>query len=154
MREIKDRNTEQHQEGNSVNTEQISFIFNLLIYFSPIGEGEGNKLHQHDTRNRPSTPQAATPWNLPPIYEGARTARWSRSTSILKILINHTLGQDLLFVATPVVNNFERARISSDSLTFSQGGTGSPLWTLTEEYMVLHNVFKKGVQEGKVSTLC
>lgn len=35
-------------------------------------------------------------------------------------------GQDLLFVAAAVVSNFERARISSDSRTFSQGGMDSP----------------------------
>ena len=43
-------------------------------------------------------------------------SRWRGSTSKLKILKNHILGQDLLFVATPVVNNFERARINSNSL--------------------------------------
>lgn len=37
---------------------------------------------------------------------------------------NHTLGQDTLFVVTLVVNHFERVKISSNSLIFSQGGTG------------------------------
>ena len=37
---------------------------------------------------------------------------------------NYTLDQDISFVATPVVNNFERVKPSSNSLTFSQGGTG------------------------------
>ena len=40
MREIKDRNTEQHWEGNSVNTESATFIFHMLIYSTPKGEGE------------------------------------------------------------------------------------------------------------------
>ena len=40
MREIKDRNTEQHQEGNSVNTESPVFIFHMHIYFTPKGVGE------------------------------------------------------------------------------------------------------------------
>ena len=40
-----------------------------------------------------------------------------------KIPSNHTLGQGFLFVATPIVNNFERAKISSNSLTCSQGPT-------------------------------
>lgn len=44
-----------------------------------------------------------------------------------KTLINHTLGQNLSFVATPAVNSFERAQISSDSLSSRQGGRGSPL---------------------------
>lgn len=35
--EIKDRNTEQHWEGSSVNTE--------IIYPTPKGEGGGNGLH-------------------------------------------------------------------------------------------------------------
>ena len=48
--------------------------------------------------------------------------------SPIKILISHTLGQDPLFAATPVVNNFESLKISSNSLTFSQGGTD--LWAL------------------------
>lgn len=58
-------------------------------------------------------------------------SRWSESTSLPKILINHTLGQNLSFVATSAVNNFERAKISSDSLTSSHGGTGSHLWVPT-----------------------
>ena len=45
MREIKDRNTEQHLEGNSVNTEPPLIIFYLLIYSTPKGVGEGNRLY-------------------------------------------------------------------------------------------------------------
>ena len=33
MREIRDRNTEQHQEGHSVNTESTSLIFHMPIYY-------------------------------------------------------------------------------------------------------------------------
>ena len=42
MREIKDRNTEQHQEGNSMNTDLPEFIFHMLIYFTPKWERGGN----------------------------------------------------------------------------------------------------------------
>ena len=46
MREIKDRNTEQHWEGNSMNTECASFIFHMLIiHFTPEGERECSRLH-------------------------------------------------------------------------------------------------------------
>ena len=38
----------------------------------------------------------------------------------------HTLSQNLLFVATSVVNNFERAKLNT------KGGTGSHVWVLTE----------------------
>lgn len=45
---------------------------------------------------------------------------------------NHTLCQGILFVATPAVNNFERGKISSNCLTFHQGGTGlKHLWVPT-----------------------
>lgn len=37
---------------------------------------------------------------------------------------NHILDQDLLFVAIPVINNFERVKINSNLLTSSQSGTG------------------------------
>ena len=40
-------------------------------------------------------------------------SRWTGSTSTFKILISHTLGQNLSFVATPVVNNFARAKVNS-----------------------------------------
>ena len=49
--------------------------------------------------------------NLPP-----------RVILMTKIPSNHTLGQDILFVATPVVNNFERVKLNSN--TQSQDGTG------------------------------
>lgn len=41
-----------------------------------------------------------------------------------KPLSNHTLGQDILPVVAPVVNNFERVEMSSNSLVFSQSGIG------------------------------
>ena len=45
---------------------------------------------------------------------------------ISKTPSNHTVAQDILFVASPevrlLVNNFERARVGLSSLTFSQGG--------------------------------
>lgn len=44
MREIKDRNTEQPWEELSVNTEPPVFIFHMLRYFTPKGEGEGTDL--------------------------------------------------------------------------------------------------------------
>ena len=44
MREIRDRNTEQHQDAHSVNTEK-TFVFYVLIYFTPNGDGGGNRLH-------------------------------------------------------------------------------------------------------------
>ena len=105
---MRDRNIEQHWEGHLVNTES-TFIFHTLIYFTPKGEREGSRLRQHDTRN---TLEFSNLWS-----------RWSESISIPKILINHTLGQNLSFVATPVVNNFERAKISSNSRTSSQSRT-------------------------------
>lgn len=40
MRERRDRNKEQHQEGNSVKTELSMLIFHILIYFTPEGSGE------------------------------------------------------------------------------------------------------------------
>lgn len=45
IEETRDRNIEQHQEGISVNTDFASFIFHTLIYFTPKGEGVGNRLH-------------------------------------------------------------------------------------------------------------
>lgn len=44
MRERRDRNTEQHQERNSVNTELPKFIFHIFIYFTPEGMGEATDL--------------------------------------------------------------------------------------------------------------
>ena len=43
--EVRDRNTELHQEGHSVNIVFALFIFHMLIYFTPKGEGGGNRLH-------------------------------------------------------------------------------------------------------------
>lgn len=39
------------------------------------------------------------------------------------MLINYTEGRNFSFVTTPLVNNFERSKIISNSLNFSQGGT-------------------------------
>lgn len=39
IREIRDINTAQHQEGHLVNTELPLFIFHILKYFTPKGEG-------------------------------------------------------------------------------------------------------------------
>ena len=44
MREIKDRNTEEHQEGNSVTTEPPVVIIHTLVYFTPKGEGGATDL--------------------------------------------------------------------------------------------------------------
>ena len=40
MKEKRDRNTKQHQEGYSVNRESASFIFHILMDFTPKGERE------------------------------------------------------------------------------------------------------------------
>ena len=45
MREIMDRNTDQHREENSVTTEITHVYFHMLMYFTPKGEAGGNSLH-------------------------------------------------------------------------------------------------------------
>lgn len=47
-------------------------------------------------------------------------SRWCGSTSLPQIPINHALSQNLLFIAISDVSNFERAEVSSDSLTSSR----------------------------------
>lgn len=39
----------------------------------------------------------------------------------------NTTGQDLLFVATPLINNFEKVKNKLKLCEISQGGTGSQL---------------------------
>lgn len=50
--------------------------------------------------------------------------------------MNHTLGQNLTFVATHVVNNFERAKVSPNSPTSSWGRTGSQLCGPSQRLLV------------------
>lgn len=76
-----------------MSTESAYFIFYTLIYVTLKGREDAtdfiNKIQGIDLDF--------------PIHGPSET----RSTSIPKVLINHTLGQNHSFVATLVVNNFE-----------------------------------------------
>lgn len=109
MREKRNRNTAKHLMKIQWIL-KVLWLFSICLYTS------------HDKSHRPSILQAAT--FQPVSFEGIRTARWSRSTYVLKMLTNHTPGQDLLFTATTVVNNFKTVKASSNSLIFNQGEAG------------------------------
>lgn len=80
-RRNRDRNTEQHGGGHSVNTESTSFIFRMLIYSIPKGgAGFTNRIEAIDLNSSTFAPGGV---------QGG-------SISTPKMLINHTLHQDLV----------------------------------------------------------
>lgn len=125
MKEIKVRNTVHLQEENWVNNKPLVFIFHMLIDFIPKGEG-GNRLHQHDIRSR--------------LEFSDLWSRWSRPTSIPRILIDHALGQNLSFVDTPVVNSFKRAKNKLRLSELQSGWNNSvslhKFWSVNREFLL------------------